>query len=620
MERPNSPLPFLAGPLASGALRGDLPLKLPRHLSTSAHVTLERRQDGITHYTVRRAIDDEEDPATTVKCKLDTKNEWILMIGVTVSFKSGAHRVEAGMMKVARIVADEIPRKHPDRVYVDHANGDSTDDTVANLHWVTPAFNAYNFLKVAGASNFFGVYKRDSNMFRVKAHQRLQGTYPSAETAALVFNLIVRLEFGDQLDKTPRLLNSIDNEASRVSKVLSQRDGAMIFKVDGFHLVIYNLKVRSKHNTLEEAKKPAKTLVATLEAEQARKEQGWAARINRLRITHRENGVAYIPFLGTKVLLDDESWRKVTVRDAKLVPFFGKRPWICFDEVNTDLARWLTDARPTDVVDHKNGNPLDDRLNNLRITDLSSNTQNCRRGFQYKGVTFRRNLWTVRIKPNNGDRFAQTSFSATELSAALELYDLAALDQYGAGSFINNSLKRGEYLTLLKTDKATQLRVKTFLEKKKEPTSYYKGVSIAPSSRMRLRTEVKGGYISEDTGERVEMTFKKSIGSSQKGAAVKVAVSYDLWRLKLQGSDMTVNFEWMRPWYLYQLPILSKGTSDNLIKRAYGLLGGKAFADAEKGLFDETVSRPSSSSVPSSAASSSSSPSSSGSRKRKSPE
>ncbi len=205
------------------------------------------------------------------------------------------------------------------------------------------------------------------------------------------------------------------------------------------------------------------------------------------------------------------------MRDAKLVPFFGKRPWICFDEVNTDLARWLTDARPTDVVDHKNGKPSRRPSEQPshhgpveQHTELPTRISIQRSDLQ--GAIF----GTVRIKPNNGDRLAQTSFSATELSAALELYDLAALDQYGAGSFINNSLKRGEYLTLLKTDKATQLRVKTFLEKKKEPTSYYKGVSIAPSSRMRLRTEVKGGYISEDTGERVEMTFKKSIGSSQK--------------------------------------------------------------------------------------------------------
>lgn len=57
---------------------------------------------------------------------------------------------------------------------------------------------------------------------------------------------------------------------------------------------------------------------------------------------------------------------------------------------------------PSEIVDHRNGNPLDNRRENLRLTDKAGNCQNAKRrkdnGIGLKGVSKNHTKWMARIQ------------------------------------------------------------------------------------------------------------------------------------------------------------------------------------------------------------------------------
>ncbi len=124
---------------------------------------------------MRRPKDNED---ATVRCKIDTRNEFLLMNGIMLHTDgaTGVHRIRCDSMALARVVALQQPSDDPDRIFVDHANLDTLDNTAANLHWVTPSFNKFNVQRTPGPSGFFGVKKcKTSKNFAVKAFGRPQG-------------------------------------------------------------------------------------------------------------------------------------------------------------------------------------------------------------------------------------------------------------------------------------------------------------------------------------------------------------------------------------------------------------------------------------------------------------
>jgi len=108
------------------------------------------------------------------------------------------------------------------------------------------------------------------------------------------------------------------------------------------------------------------------------------------------------------------------------------------------LHRLLAGAGPDEVVDHINGDPLDNRTSNLRISNKSQNGAN--RGAdrrrlgtssRHKGVSWRknRNCWGAYIHVNGKTRYLG-SFS-TENEAALA-YNQAAREAWGQWARLND--------------------------------------------------------------------------------------------------------------------------------------------------------------------------------------
>lgn len=112
------------------------------------------------------------------------------------------------------------------------------------------------------------------------------------------------------------------------------------------------------------------------------------------------------------------------------------------------MHRLLTSAAPGQPVDHRNGDGLDNRRDNLRICTVSQNMQNSRakraeaglaRYAPYKGVTCvgagnRRRPWRAQIDLPDGRRYLGYHATADDAARA---YDVAAVEHFGEFARVN---------------------------------------------------------------------------------------------------------------------------------------------------------------------------------------
>lgn len=142
----------------------------------------------------------------------------------------------------------------------------------------------------------------------------------------------------------------------------------------------------------------------------------------------------------------------VDEQDAWLLHF----PWFQHKGTNTSYARtkisrdgWHTfvflhraimQPRPDQVVDHINGNGLDNRRSNLRLCSIGQNSCNRpggRRTSRFKGVSWSKkdNGWRMQVK--DGDRRICEYFGRGREVDAAKRYDEHAKRIFGEFAFLN---------------------------------------------------------------------------------------------------------------------------------------------------------------------------------------
>ncbi len=106
------------------------------------------------------------------------------------------------------------------------------------------------------------------------------------------------------------------------------------------------------------------------------------------------------------------------------------------------MSRFILDASVGQLVDHANGDALDNRRSNLRICTASQNNQNSRRRGDntsgFKGVTHRASLprrpWVAKVHVDGRQIFVGYFATAEEAARA---YDRAAIAHYGEFARLN---------------------------------------------------------------------------------------------------------------------------------------------------------------------------------------
>lgn len=148
---------------------------------------------------------------------------------------------------------------------------------------------------------------------------------------------------------------------------------------------------------------------------------------------------------GYEAIVDDElfdwlnQW-KWNVRDCGVGRYAQRtRP---SDHTNLQMHRVILGAKPGEIVDHINGNGLDNRRCNLRLCSQAENTRNRKKSqlsrSKFKGVLWSESHQKWRARIAAGNRRVHLGWFLTEIEAA-RAYNYAALRLHGQFAKLNET-------------------------------------------------------------------------------------------------------------------------------------------------------------------------------------
>lgn len=164
--------------------------------------------------------------------------------------------------------------------------------------------------------------------------------------------------------------------------------------------------------------------------------------------TRRRKKSAELPLSGKHGLtavVDLDIYRKIQKAGLRFYSS-GKGKWLyaqahIFKGKGNDkvvqLHRWIMDAQPGQVVDHINGDRMDNRRENLRLCTVAENIRNQKRRASksgFKGVVQKRGRWQASYT-YEGKRIYLGYFATAEEAACA--YDRAAREAFGEFALLN---------------------------------------------------------------------------------------------------------------------------------------------------------------------------------------
>ncbi|SNX86807.1 uncharacterized protein MEPE_05516 [Melanopsichium pennsylvanicum] len=163
--------------------------------------------------------------------------------------------------------------------------------------------------------------------------------------------------------------------------------------------------------------KTAKKLIAKLQVEHDRKDQGHHDGVqrgrNRVHFTQNQD-LDNKPDGDFEILLDDMDWIDLHARSMPVWTTWGNRA-VCKSEGKSLLPPcWSCNPSAIDIVDHVSGNTFDYRRSYPNISDCCANAQNIKRGDGNGSIGVhwikKRSRWVVQTRVKEQHRTARKLF------------------------------------------------------------------------------------------------------------------------------------------------------------------------------------------------------------------
>lgn len=185
------------------------------------------------------------------------------------------------------------------------------------------------------------------------------------------------------------------------------------------------------------------------------------------------------------------------------------------------MHRYIMNAKKSDpFVDHINGDPLDNRIENLRFSTNSQNSQNKTKkegcSSKYIGVKKKKKSWECQIRIN-GKR--QNKNFEKEIHAAY-FYDLLALKHYGPDAKINKVKKPDDFVDPIEKNKTLPKCITT------EYNKYRVNIKGKYVGRYKTEQEAVDAYnekikeIKKEEDRIEELRLKQEIKRNKDGVAI----------------------------------------------------------------------------------------------------
>lgn len=346
------------------------------------------------------------------------KDIYSLLINYAIYYKNGYAIIKLNRKTIhlhKYIYYNLHKRKEIEGMVLDHINNDKLDNRLENIRNATLLQNRLNCLKCKNAtSQYYGVYK-SKNKWIVKFNNE-RFSYNNELHAAYHYDLLAK----NDINCAYRKLNNIDKPVDFIIKThriwnkelpkgifYENKKYFYLIKKEKFYCSSLEETIRERDKKRKEIKDYNKNLL--LNEPIKRNDEGIA--IKEI-INKRKEIVGFI-------LIDDDVYDKLrlyTISLAAGVPTF----W--YNKKTTKISKYVMNYDKNLLVDHINGNPLDNRRKNLRIVTVLENSQNKRSATnsssQYIGVSKDKNKWRAKIE-YNGKSEHLGSF-LTEIEAAIK--------------------------------------------------------------------------------------------------------------------------------------------------------------------------------------------------------
>jgi hypothetical protein len=316
---------------------------------------------------------------------------------------------------------------------VDHKNNNKLDNTESNLRFATDPQNNQNRLKKEGCtSKYIGVsYAKKANKWISQIYNNrivLRQTFKKELHAAYWYDIHAIKLYGSDAK-----LNGVEKPIDFVEPIIKEKKENLpknITKKRKKYLVRININKQiytGIYQTLHEAKQNLDKI-----KKQAEKER--IEEIYNREIIRNNDGFAIIKtYNEDEAIVDDNKYYTLIQQTWSI----NKEGYVVTSNIR--MHRLVMEAKKDDpLVDHINGNKLDNRICNLRFSSDGPNNHNKKKrknaSSQYFGVIKNYKKYKAQIQ-KDGIKYRMGTF-VNEIEAA-KAYDKKALELYGTFANLN---------------------------------------------------------------------------------------------------------------------------------------------------------------------------------------